>query len=441
MRSWLVLVLVLAGCDRVLGLERPCDEEQFGSTCSTCGGIGQACCASATTCGDGLFCGDGTCSECVIDVAPGRRHMCALRYDNTVWCSGQNESAQRGSPGSEDRVAIPVQVKGADGQPFGDVVSLGSGRNHSCAVRRDGTVWCWGRNSQGQLGDGAAPSPMSPVPTQVIDKNNLTLKDAVAVRAGYCHGCALRADKTVTCWGCGSNGELGDGALQGRPKASPVLTEPLGPRFADVAEISAGHEHTCLRTTAGAVWCWGHNQYGQIGNGTVISVVVPTKVLDNATSIGAGSQFTCATKSDGTVWCWGRASGDRIGDGNDELPEDKHIPTQVLTQYLGAPFTGSTQVSVGTVGCVIIGDTGVWCWGKDQYGTTGGGGSTVPAPALFTDGAQLADVDRLVGHYAHTCAHQTTGRYVCWGRNTSGQLANGTYAHTGRPATVQLTCP
>ncbi len=444
MRSWLVVVIALAGCDRVLGLERPCDEARFGSTCSTCGGVGQACCASATTCGDGLFCGDGTCNECVLDVAPGRRHMCSLRYDGTVWCSGQNENAQRGSMVSEDRVTVPEQLLAADGEPFGDVVSIAAGRNHTCAVRRDGTVWCWGRNSQGQLGNGLTALDRSPTPTQVIRANGTPITSIVAVRAGYCHTCALDSGKGVLCWGCGSIGELGDGTQQGRALAAPVLDATLTQPITDVVEITVGHNHSCVRTTSGVVHCWGDNQHGQIGDGrrgTVAVVLAPYKVLENVSMVAAGSFFTCATKVDGTAWCWGRADGDRIGDGNDDLPEDKDIPTSVTQSFLGPPFLGATEVSVGTAACLRGEGARVWCWGKDQYGTTGGGGSTVPAPVVTSDGTQLADVDRLVGHYAHTCAHQTSGRFVCWGRNTSGQLANGTFAHTGTPATLQLTCP
>jgi alpha-tubulin suppressor-like RCC1 family protein len=393
-----------------------------------------------------MYCAGGTCSECVLDVAPGRRHLCSLRYDGTVWCSGQNETGQRGQTASYDRIADPVQLRGADGQPFGDVVSLGSGRVHSCAVRRDGTAWCWGHNSQGQLGNGSTNIASSPMPTQVMRETGGPLANIIAVRAGYCHTCALDGAKGVWCWGCDTHGQLGDGAVAQRPRAVPVLTAGAGsPPFTGVEELTVGHQHSCVRTTAGIAYCWGRNHYGQVGDGRLGGlgfVPSPIKVLDEVTTVAAGSEFTCATRTDGSAWCWGRASGDRLGDGDDELPSDKDIPTQVVTEFQGPPFLGATTVSVGAVGCVLTTDTGAWCWGKNLYGTTGGGGgSTVPAPVIDSDGAQLMNLDRLVGHYAHTCAHQTTGRYVCWGRNTSGQLANGTLAHTGIPAPLELTCP
>ncbi len=467
------MLIALAGCDLVLGLNRTCDEARFGSECSTCGaagqaccaagtttcgeglvcgestctacgGVGQPCCAGETTCGDGLFCGGGTCSECVIDVAPGRRHMCSLRYDGTVWCSGQNNTAQLGRAPSDARSATPAQVMGADGAAFGDAVSLGSGRDHSCAVRRDGTVWCWGRHSEGQLGDNTPPRDSEPVPVQVIQADGLPLTNIVSVSAGNCHTCAMDGAGGVACWGCNYAGQLGDGGVAPRPFADPVL-DSTGVPFTGVAELSVAHQHACARRSDATAWCWGNNKYGQVGNGMLGDGTYqpyPAMALDDVESLGAGSYFTCATRRDGTAWCWGRAFGNRLGDGKDDVPEDRPRPGRVLEDFGGGPFMHASRISVGSVGCLVTNDTGVWCWGNDQYGTTGGfNGSSVPAPVIDREGNQLAGVDRLVGHNAHTCAHQTTGRYVCWGRNSHGELANGTTVNTGRPSTVALTCP
>ena len=444
MGRWLVvLVIVLAGCDRVLGLDRPCND-RFGGDCATCGQIGQSCCAGEIACGDGLFCGDGTCSECVTDVALGRRHMCSLRYDGTVWCSGQNESAQLGQPMSALRTTEPIEVQG----PFDhDVISIGSGRSHVCAVRRDGTVWCWGHRSQGQLGDGIVNSESgvsTPVQVTKVDKSPLT--GIKAVTAGYCNTCAVDTAGGGWCWGCDDTGELGDGVTVRRARAAPVLSRASEP-FTDIAEITVGHQHSCLRTNAGAAWCWGEDLEGQVGNGVspagnlTTFEVLPVKILDDVRSIAAGSDFTCASLTDGTARCWGNASGDRLGNGEEADPADKYSPELVVEQLGGPAFTHVTQVSVGAVGCVLSEDSALWCWGKNSYGTTGGGGSLVPAPVISQDAKQLVGADRLRGHYAHTCAHLVDGRFVCWGRNTSGELANGTFIHTNTPAVVKLTCP
>lgn len=483
MGSWLVVVVIaLAGCDVVLGLDRPCEADVLGSTCSTCGGDGQTCCAGTTTCGEGLVCGDGTCTACggpgqaccaetttcgdglfcgdrdgdgdetcgacVVDVALGRRHMCSVRYDGTVWCSGQNPSSQLGQPESPtSRTAEPVKV-----EPLNDIVAVGAGRDVSCAIRgTDGSVWCWGKQSQGRLGNGVTAAASISVPVQVKRIGSTPLTGIVSVSAGQCHACARDNTGHAWCWGCNSDGELGDGTTMGRPFAGELRTAgPTSAPFADIAELSVGHNHSCLRTQAGEAWCWGADRDGQIGNGpTPLTVpltppreTLPVKILDRVATVAAGSLFSCASTLEGGAYCWGRASGDRLGSGETEQPKEKDLPSRVVTALGGAPFAEATQISAGTVACVSTRDTGLWCWGKDVYGTTGtGGGSTVPAPVLDADGAPIMGGVRLFGHYAHTCAQLATGAFVCWGRNTSGELANGTFAHTGTPTTVGLTCP
>lgn len=442
-------MIALAACDRVLGLERPCDEALFASACSTCGGVGQACCAGATTCGEGLFCGDGTCSECVTDASPGRRHMCSLRYDGTVWCSGKNNRGQLGQPPNQDRTPVPVQVMGAGGQPLTGITAIGAGREHTCALRADTGVVCWGHDMQGQLGDGGVAQDAVPVPVEVIGVDNAPLTNITQVFGGAFHSCALDRAAQVWCWGNNPYGQLGDGSYAERPRAVRVRKAGGLEVLTDVVELAVGHDHNCARTGANQAWCWGRNDDGAIGNGSAehqpLAVRVradATTLLENVVSIGAGSFFSCAALLDGTAKCWGAGWRDRLGNGVDDTPVNHDVPTDVVERPDGPAFQEVAKVAVGSVGCVVTRDTAVWCWGRDQYGTTGGrGGSTVPSPVFLGDEVQLTGVDRLVSHYAHNCAHLTSGRFVCWGRNTGGELASGTIAHTGTPADIQLTCP
>ncbi len=444
-RWWIAsLTLVqLVACDRVFDFEHPCDTS-LGGACATCGTLGATCCAGEASCGDGLYCGaDTTCSECVTDVTLGRRHVCAIRYDGTVWCSGQGTSAQLGMASMDKAVGEPVQLLDKSGAPFGPALSLGSGRDHTCAIKADHTLWCWGSGDAGRLGDNKGTGELEPAPVQVLQVTNAPLTDVVAVTAGDCYTCALDGSAKAWCWGCNVNGQLGDGTLTNAQGAVPVRFSAL--QTSGVAEISAGPTQACARTRANEAWCWGDNRHGQVGDGTsdIFALTAPTRVITfGVASISAGADHSCATMLDGTTLCWGSSARDHLGNGVDDVHLPQPSPMPVVESAGGPPLRGAVRVATGTMGCVMTAASELLCWGKDQYGSTGtGGGAPTPTHVLAPDGGPLGGVDRISVDYAHACAHLVDGRYVCWGRNLQGELANGTYVHTGRAATYQLTCP
>ncbi|MFC1482170.1 RCC1 domain-containing protein [Myxococcota bacterium] len=228
---------------------------------------------------------------------------CALKTDGTVWCWGENSYGQLGD-GTQSHRSTPVQVVGPGGLGFvTDVAYLDAGGHSSCAVKTDGTVWCWGHNDHGQLGiSTATASSSSPVQVQL-------LADAAWVSGSGAHRCAVKTDGTVWCWGYNDYGQLGDGTTT----SHYFPTQVTG--LTDVAGLSAGGGHVCAVKTDGTAWCWGYNANGQLGDGTTTNQYSPTQVigLANVSDLSAGGEHTCAVKTDGTLWCWGNNVDGQLG--------------------------------------------------------------------------------------------------------------------------------
>ena len=195
-------------------------------------------------------------------VSAGSVFTCARSTKQRVACWGQNQFGQMGTgSSSQTPVVTPALIEG-----FNAVAEIGVGAYHACGRKYDGTVWCWGWNALGQLGDGSLTDRNRPVQVTGI-------QSATQIAISGFHSCALLQDGSVSCWGPNSLGMLGDGT--GADSKVPVAVRGLG----DVAELAAGGEHTCARLKSGAVQCWGNNKFGQIGDGTASDRFIPTNVV------------------------------------------------------------------------------------------------------------------------------------------------------------------
>jgi alpha-tubulin suppressor-like RCC1 family protein len=309
----------------------------------------------------------------VAQVAAGANHTCARKTDGTLWCWGSNGSGQLGD-GTTTQRTTPVQVTSLGTS----VASVAAGAAHTCARKTDGTLWCWGLNSLGQIGDNGTTQRLLPV--QVT-----TLGTAVAEASlGYYHSCARKTDGTLWCWGYNAYGQLGDGtAIQ---RKAPVQVTALG---AVVAQVSVGNWHSCARRTDGTLYCWGFNYGGQVGDGTLTQRNSPTALSTFGASVaqvGAGGDHTCAVKTDGTTWCWGANGAYQIGDGTNV---QRPLPVQVT--LLG---TGGVAVATGgSASCARKSDSTLWCWGDDSAGMIGFGYPLpfVAVPARLSFGVCSSD--------------------------------------------------
>jgi hypothetical protein len=231
-------------------------------------------------------------------VATGEAHTCALTTAETVWCWGDNSYGQLGNGSTSDAWTPTPAALG------GGIASVSAGFGHTCAVTNGGALLCWGKNTLGQLGDGSTTHRV--VPTLVSGVGG----GVASVSTGREHTCAVTTAGAVYCWGWNADGQLGDGTTTNRLTPVPVAGLSGG-----VASVASGFSHTCALTMAGAVYCWGDNPTGELGDGTATDRLTPTLVtgVSSVASITAGMSHTCARSLFGTVYCWGSDAQGALG--------------------------------------------------------------------------------------------------------------------------------
>lgn len=298
----------------------------------------------------------------------------AVKSDGTLWAWGGNFVGQLGD-GTYTNTTTPVQVSGLI-----SVTALGGRGYHNLAVKSDGTVWAWGWNSRGQLGHdtsgSSCPTPLagtcSNVPVQVIG-----ISDPLTVTGGGFFSLALMPDHTLHAWGANEFGQLGDGSYTDRP--APVQVSAV---LSNVTQVSGGWKHAVAMTSDGHAWTWGDNTTGQIGNGmtSTVGVNVPYEVpgLNNVIAVSGGDRFTAVLLSDGTVRTWGWNGFGQLGDG---AYTDRSSPVTV-TNLSNVILMAARDYHV----LVVKSDGTVWAWGSGGNGELGNGvlaNSPVPVQVLF----------------------------------------------------------
>jgi alpha-tubulin suppressor-like RCC1 family protein len=331
---------------------------------------------------------------------------------------------------------------------------------HTCVVTSDGTAWCWGDNSRGELGDGTTTERLTAV--QVTKAGGATLSGVTLISAGGRNStCAVTKDGAAWCWGDNSAGELGDGTTVERDRAVRV-TKSGGGNLTGVTSISTGGWTlgsfglttlaTCAVTKDGAAWCWGNNFYGQLGDGTTTARLRAVRVrttgggnLAGVTAISTGGNSSCARTRAGAAWCWGLNAGGQLGDGTTTA----RLRAVRVTKAGGAYLTGVATISAG--GFFTCADTtagAAWCWGDDHYGELGNGSTTDRHWAVrvtkagggsltgVTDISALGFTGEAGFPYGHACATTSNGGAWCWGYSSSGELGDGTTADRLRAVRV-----
>ena len=357
----------------------------------------------------------------VIAVGVGSGHSCALRANGTVACWGLNSSGQLGDGTTTDRLA-PVTVSG-----LRDIVHLGVGDFHACAVRATGAVQCWGAQSEGRLGNGSTALSFQALPVNVPG-----VLDAVAVSPGQAHTCALRATGQVLCWGRNFEGEIGNGGT-----VSPQLSPVTVPGVSNAVAITAGFHGNCALRADGAVLCWGANSDGSGGTDPHVAnpIVNATLVtgISGAVAIAMGTRHTCAVRGDGRVFCWGGNAIGQLGNGTITTGFEPH-PTPAEVPGL----SGVVAIGAGAAWtCARRADGTMFCWGRNVEGQLGNGtNANAPSPVAVLDFAGSISARGIVAGTAHTCARRSEGTATCWGQNDLGQLGNGSTTDALEPVAV-----
>jgi alpha-tubulin suppressor-like RCC1 family protein len=274
--------------------------------------------------------------------------MCARDPNGTARCLGFNFAGQLGNSSNTDS-ALAVAVANLTG-----VTSIDAGHYASCAVA-SGAVRCWGTNADGQLGDGTLAARNTPSPG--------VLANATQVAVGQGSTCARRSDGLISCWGKGTVGQLGDGSAT----SSTIPVDVVSSGFGSAQLVSVGDQHACAAATSGAVWCWGNNSGGQLGNGGYVNSAVPVQVLDvgNATMTTSGSSHSCALIGDGGVWCWGSNDVGQLGDGT---LSSSPRPVRVLDLEPAVAIAAGSFVT-----CAATATGALRCWGENDNGQLGDG--------------------------------------------------------------------
>jgi alpha-tubulin suppressor-like RCC1 family protein len=381
-------------------------------------------------------------------VAGGESHSIALKNDGTVWGWGANGGGQIGNGEVGDNQLEPVQVIALTGY-LTDITAIAAGTSywlnqggHNLALKNDGTVWAWGAGLEGQLGDGAGISRS--IPVQVVDETDPTgyLTDITAIGAGDYHSIAAKNDGTVWTWGDNGYGQIGDGTNE------PQFTAVQVTGLANVSAVTGGGVHTLALKNDETVWAWGANGGGQLGNQTigwpasmntpvqVHDLSDPTGYLTDISAIEAGDEHSLALKNDGTVYAWGGNPFGQLGDGTWGWPESKTSAVQVAdpadpTGYLTnvIAIAGGDDYSLA-----LKADGKVWGFGRNNWGQLGNG--TYDDTNIPVQVSGLSGVISIAAGNGHSLAIKADGSVWTWGGNWAGQLGDGTLE--GKTTPVQI---
>lgn len=342
-------------------------------------------------------------------VASGTDFTCARKTDATVWCWGLNSSGQLGDGTTTNRNR-PVQVSGLTG-----VTDVDNQSDFACALKSDTTVWCWGNGGFGQLGRGSTANSSTPV--QVTGLSGVT-----QISTGYGHVCAVLSDGTVRCWGWNVNHMLGNGTTTS--SSTPISVSGI----TTATQIQAGAWNTCVLLADQTITCWGSGSQmrGSGGSGSGSVKTSPSGISGVTMLSNAHGQHICAKMSDQSVKCWGYNDHGQVGDNSQA---DRLTPVVIadLTGVIGMSSANHTT-------CAVKSDGSPWCWGWGGWGQLGTGNSADQFIPTAVPG--VGSVSQISAGYVHSCAVLTDSTVKCWGRNQYGSLGNGSTTSTNSAVSV-----
>jgi alpha-tubulin suppressor-like RCC1 family protein len=366
-------------------------------------------------------------------VTAGGDHTCALKLDGTAYCWGSNRYGQLGIPRNDTTCGTGISKYGCSLTPQRVAttvrfIALSAGQRHTCGITADRDAYCWGANDESQLGGFGATSP------------TLSRVDGALpwtqISAGVTHTCAVRSDGALFCWGQSERGEIGNGSLF--TASTPTRVEMDAP----VAAVSAGQSRTCARTVIGTVYCWGAIWLSRENGLELSRTQTRPQLVPGAPSmswISVGAFTTCGTDFSGFAYCWEANPRGSIGDGSlDGSTTPKRVATDLEFVQLSAGVVQTCGVTISGAG---------YCWGDDSFGQLGVATSSVvercvngalpcstrPIPVI----GRQAFTEISTGAGSHACGVTTRGNLYCWGLGVSGQRGDGTMTNSAfTPVTV-----
>jgi alpha-tubulin suppressor-like RCC1 family protein len=357
-------------------------------------------------------------------------HICQIeKPSGEVYCTGNNNNGQLGNGNTNGFNPNPQKVQGLE-----DAVQVVTGEYHSCALREDGQVYCWGYGGNGQLGDEDTNSHRTPVKVEGMNS-------VIDITAGTRFTCAIQRNSELHnnagqtwCWGRNNYGQLGNGNENRREY--PVRVDS-NQGFSRAVDVSAGEYHTCaVEEGTRRVFCWGRNYEGQLGidqenerYDEPRQVRVGEGLVETA-KVSASHRFTCALEVGGEMFCWGRDSDGNLGVEGDEL-DDQESGNEIYTPHLIAENQGFSRTNVfdmettggGDGTCALERDGDLYCWGEDRVIPNEGGDKRPPQKISIT-GEGLTNPLYFGGSRYAMCALDKSGGKFCWGYEDEGEFGN-----------------
>lgn len=344
-------------------------------------------------------------------VAAAFQYSCVINSSSELYCWGRNHAGQVGDgtsgnqcyPTATSNCQIPEKITA-----FDDWFTVDADITHSCAIRGPGSLYCWGNNSNGQLGRGNTSPALSPV---LIDGQAHDINDWAQVSVDGEATCALRVNGEAYCWGENNSGEVGDGTTTQRNWPTKV-------EGTNWSSVTASSDHSC-GVRCGHAYCWGTGLNGRLGDGTGADRHSPVEVnggFADWIQVSSDAALTCGIREGGRVFCWGDGSNGGRGDGT---TSDSLVPVEI-----NGGLSGFVYVDTNSYGACALTQTGkLYCWGDNGYGQLGNNDapndSTVPVevPGDWVSFGAVAN---------HVCGVKTDGKGYCWGQNRNYENGDGT---------------
>lgn len=393
-----------------------------------------------------------------VSVSAGWYFTCALLNTGDGYCWGDNPNYQVGNGGNVEVGSPSLVQQGArpDGVYF---TTLSAGDEFACGTASDGEAYCWGLNAEGQLGDGTNTTTGAPV--RVAQGDVPSGVRLVQISGGVAHTCALGSDGNAYCWGKGDRGRLGAGDedWSNTPRRVVQGERPGGVKF---TQVSAGYWHSCGLGSDGAIYCWGANESGTLGDGSTDNSSSPVKVLQGVLPGGVkyvvvaaftASETVCGLGDNGRVYCWGSGVYGELGNGKDlsncpATDADTYcsVGSQVYYEMLPRAVQMPAGITFTTISegdehiCAIGEQNGLaYCWGRNDNAEIGIGTETEAqnVPALTNQGARPSGATYLAvgggGHHSCGVLNTQPQSVVCWGSGGDGQLGDSQFNDSTEP--------
>lgn len=368
----------------------------------------------------------------------GYYHTCAIASDKNAYCWGRNTNGQLGNS-STTQSNLPVAVNTTGALSGKTIKSISTGGSTTCAIASDDKVYCWGSNSNGQLGIGS--TTQSTVPVAVDTTGVLNGKTMTSVSVGWLFTCALSSENLTYCWGSNSAGQLGDNSTTQR--TVPVAVNTSGALSGKlIASISSGDEYTCAISQENRVYCWGLNDNGQLGIGSTTSSIIPVEANTSGvlsgkslTMVATGWRHTCAVDSSNLLYCWG---GNNLGQLGTDSTTLSNLPLLIDTDGIEV---GSVYANAYD-SCALDINGAAYCWGSGSTGQLGDGSARLSNQPVIADPENILEgktIKLTTEGENHTCVVASDDKIYCWGYNADGQLGNGSTINSFTPVAVDFS--